>query len=108
MLLWLHLQLATDYLEGDKHVSISGIIPVIKGLVLKFAPCEEDSGTLALFTEKVLYQLRERFEFVLGNSPFASSCSPTSLHMGIATWLDPKYKMSYFKRVEGIQVCFTV
>jgi len=108
VLLCLQVQLATAYLEGDKYVSISGIIPTIKGLAQKFAPCEEDSRTLALFNEKVLNQLHERFEFFFGNSPFASRCSPSSLHMHIATRLDPKYKMSYFKKMEGIQVSFNL
>jgi len=51
-----------------------------------------------------LNQLRERFVFVFGNLPLASSCIPSPLRMSIATWLDPKYKMSYFKKVDGFQV----
>ena len=91
------LQLATDYLEGEKYLSISGVIPIIKGLAQKCAPCE-DSSTLSLFKEKILNQLQHRFQFV-----FNSSTSST-FHMSIVTWLDPKYKMGYFKKVKEIQV----
>ena len=93
------LQLATDFLEGEKYMSISGIIPIIKDLARKCAPCEEDLCTFALFKEKILNQLQHRFRFVLD-----SSTSPSALHMSIATWLNPKHKMSYSKKVEGIQV----
>jgi len=68
----------------------------IKGLAQKFAPCEENSWTSPLFKE-ILNQLPERFQYVFGNSLLASRCRPSSLHMCTATWLDPKYKMSYFK-----------
>jgi len=41
------LQLATEYLEGNKYVPFSGILPIIKKLGTKFAPCKEDSHTLS-------------------------------------------------------------
>nr|XP_039253466.1 uncharacterized protein LOC120330652 [Styela clava] len=91
------IKIATDYLEGEKYVSISGVIPLVKGLSQKYMPCEEDSRSLALFKNKILTQLHERFGFVFNQN----SCY---IHMSIATWLDPRYKTSYFKKVDGIQI----
>ena len=75
-----------------RNIYQSRVIPIIKGLAQKCAPCEEDSHTLALFIEKILSQLHHRFQFI-----FQNSISPSTWHMSIATWLDPEYKMSYFK-----------
>ncbi|XP_077972386.1 E3 SUMO-protein ligase ZBED1-like [Styela clava] len=90
------ITIATYYLEGEKYVSISGVIPLVKGLSQKYMPCE-DSRSLALFKNKILTQLHERFGFVFNQN----SCY---IHMSIATWLDPRYKTSYFKKVDGIQI----
>ena len=96
---FLLLQIATDFLEGEKYVSISGVIPIISGLAQKYLPCEEEPRTLARFKAVMLKQLKERFRFVFEASESHDSSAHTSIaislrglsapHMSIATWLDP-------------------
>ena len=62
-LMCLLLQVATDYLEEEKYVSISAVITIVKGLADSYSPSSTDSIILAQFKEKILSQLKRRFDF---------------------------------------------
>ena len=101
------LQTATDYLEGEKYVSISAIVPIIKGLAEKYSSSTTDSIIMADFRVDILAQLKSRFEFVFGK--FDNGLFSTHAHLFMFTWLDPKFRRTYYKNAPieaGVQVSY--
>ena len=95
-------QIATDYLEGEKYVSVSALIPIIKGLAEKYSPCSTDSLIFAEFKTNILIQLKKRYEFVFNKFDIGHS-SPYA-HLFMATWLDPKFRRTYYIKLLQLQV----
>ena len=48
-----HLKVATVFLNAENNVSISAVLPVVHGLVMKLAVEEEDSAYVKQFKTKV-------------------------------------------------------
>ena len=97
--------MATDYFEGEKYISISGVIPIIKSFTQKFVPCDKNSRTTCLFKDAIHRQPVQRFSFAFaGTGGPSPDLSMSATNMSIATLLDPKFKGSYFTPVESIRV----
>ena len=103
-------KIATDFLEGDSYVTIAGVMPLIKGLIVKFAENPQNSAQdsvllpcIVNFRQKIVSSLQERFKPVVsGDSDDEPNYSITVYDK--ATWLHPSYKACYFKKVHGFQV----
>uniref|UniRef100_H2YK66 HAT C-terminal dimerisation domain-containing protein n=1 Tax=Ciona savignyi TaxID=51511 RepID=H2YK66_CIOSA len=91
------LKAATAFLEGDQYVSISSVIPVIKGLYEKYnTTLPEEDSFIVNFKRDMSESILRRFSTVLSDE---SSSSITVKNMyRKATFLHPAYKTKYFNR----------
>jgi len=93
----LPFKVATDFIEGDKYITIAGVIPVIKGLLNH---CGSRSCTtpgsaaeqIRNFRSTLKSSLETRFIFALRQETDLPSV------FDMATWLHPFYKEKYYKK----------
>ncbi|XP_039272230.2 uncharacterized protein LOC120346526 isoform X1 [Styela clava] len=91
------IEIGTDYLGGEKYVSISGVIPFFKVL---------SQTCLAKKIHKVWHYSKQDQDFDPDLIEIWVCFRPklTSYDMSITTWLNPSYKMCYFKKLASIRV----
>ena len=77
----------TDFLSGEKHITISSVIPIIHNLATKVLVDEEDDTELTkTIKHRIIDDLKHRYE----NEDLKNLLS-------IATFLDPRFKADYTK-----------
>ena len=80
-------QTATTYIEGDKYVAISSVIPIIRGLLESYKMSEDDEnehGFQKHFKETMFASLKKRFHLDQSNVNFK--------YYQMATFLNPQNK----------------
>ena len=91
-------QTATTYVEGDKYVSISSVIPIIWGILESYKMSEDNKdehGFQKCFKETMFASLKNRFYLDQSNVNFK--------YYQMTTFLDPQYK-KHFSRHEAAMV----
>ena len=71
-------------------MSIGGVIPVLKGLVQKLLPSDEDPRSVHKLKEIISSAMHRHFSKLLGDG------NQLGAHHS-ATWLHPSFKQRYFK-----------
>ena len=69
------------------------------------APCDEDLRTISTFKATILESLKKCFAEVF---ELPDSQNKSGLALWKATWLHPKFKGSYFKKRDGLQVFYAL
>ena len=76
---------ATKFLSAEQYVSLSVVIPLIKGLIHSLRPNEDDIPVIKRFKRNATTQLQDRWDLSsLMNEPVRTMC--------IATAIDPRFR----------------
>ena len=78
-----HLEVATVFLSEENNVSISGVLPIVHGLIAKLEVKDDDSSCINKFKTKVSIALRRRWQLDYLN--------PTEIPV-LASALDPRFR----------------